>query len=248
MLIWTKSHPTMTSPPKSFTKEGLPLDRFGTPPSTNTDDGDCGPSRRISDCRPPQMVHSSITRPSSKRPLISESLPLRAGKSLKAGPCDCSLIDDDEDVLIDYFGTSASSPAATPLSQASASSSHWNLREQDVPALPSFYPLEKSAVFIPHASAPAVASRIADALQSRSIKSSFDAQHAKVDCVSESNVEFRIRLYRPRGEDLGHGLIVEVQRRFGFDVSYMQDVFAILDSAKGKESLEQNRTVALSLV
>ena len=230
----------MSSPPKSFTKDGLPLDRVGTLPSTNIDNGDCGPARRIGAmvCMPPQLVRSSITRPSSKRPLPSESPLIRASKSLKVGPCNFSLIDDEEDELIDYFGTNASSShaAATLVSHTGTSSSHWKIRERDVPALPSFYPLERTAEFIHHASAPNVASRIADALLARSIKSSFDALHAKADCVSESNVEFRIRLYRPRGENLDHGLIVEVQRRCGFDMSYLLDVFAILDSAKGNES------------
>ena len=244
----------MSSSPKAFTKEGLPLDsaRFGSPPSANTDAGDGGLARRIcaADCGTPQLAHSSSIRPSFKRPLLSApslpSPPLRAGKLLTPGTCHVSLIDDDdENELIDYFSTSGSAsihPAApTPISQDSASSSQWIVREQDVPALPSFYPLEKSAVLVPHASAPAMASRISNVLRARSIKSSYHAESAKVDCLSKSNVEFRIRLYRPRGEELGHGLIVEVQRRFGFDVSYMQDVFAILDSAEDKESLKQTQ-------
>jgi len=246
-------HPTMSSSPNKFTQEGLPLNRAGfrAPPSGNITVGDGGPARRVCvvDCGPPQLIHSSITRPSSKIPLPSESAlsspPLRAEKSLTLGPCHGSLTDDDDELeLIDYFSTSGSAsihPAAapTPVSRDGVSSSHWNVREQDVPTLPSFYPLEKSAVLVPHASAPAVASRIADVLRARSITSSYHGENAKVDCISESNVEFRIVLYRPRGEELGHGLVVEVQRRFGFDVSYIQDVFAILDSAE--DNLQDQR-------
>ena len=54
-----------------------------------------------------------------------------------------------------------------------------------------------------------------------------------MDCISTTNVEFRIRLYRGRGE-YKHGIIVEVQRRSGFNLSYMHDVYAILDAAEGK--------------
>lgn len=210
-----------------FTKEGLPLDhtRFGIA-ITTTDLGDHrGPARRI-DCRPPQL----ITAPSisSKR---SYSGAPRA-RLLKVGPNHSSLIDDDEDELVDYFGMSRgdSAPLAT---ETVSSSSHWNVRDHNVPTLPSFYPLEKSAVFVPQASAPILATRIAAVLQARSIVASFSARNAKVDCVSKSHVELRIRLYRGRGE-YKQGIIVEVQRRLGFDLSYMQDVNAILDAAEGK--------------
>lgn len=139
---------------------------------------------------------------------------------------------------MDYFGMSCGG-AAVPLNSPTAatpttpSGSHWNVCEHDVPTLPSFYPLEKSAVFVPQASAPIMAAHIASALQARSIDATYDAQRAKVDCVSKSNVEFRIRLYRGRGE-YKHGIIAEVQRRSGFDLNYMQDVYAVLDAAEGK--------------
>lgn len=79
-----------------------------------------------------------------------------------------------------------------------------------------------------------MAAQITTALQARSIDATFDGQNAKVDCVSKTGVEFRIRLYRGR-DKYSHGIIAEVQRRMGFDVSYAQDVFAILDAAEGKQ-------------
>ena len=92
-------------------------------------------------------------------------------------------------------------------------------------------------MFAPQATAPILAARVPAALQARSIVSNFDAKNAKVDCVSKAHVEFRVRLYRGRGE-YSHGLIVEVQRRMGFDLSYSQDVFAILDAAEGKANAQ----------
>mmetsp|Transcript_37967 Transcript_37967/g.68372 ORF Transcript_37967/g.68372 Transcript_37967/m.68372 type:complete len:457 (-) Transcript_37967:23-1393(-) len=218
-----------------FTKEGLPLDhtRFGTAVTT-TDVCDGGPARRI-DCRPPQLISAPSIRPSKRA-----SPDARRTKSLSEASLCRSLIDDDDDELIDYFGSTSApltSPAAPTTVNVMSSSSHWNVHEHNVHTLPSFYPLEKSAVFVPHASAPILASRIAAVLQARSIAASYDAVNAKVDCVSMFLVEFRIRLYRGRGET-NHGIIVEVQRRAGFDLSYTQDVYAILDAAEGKNVKE----------
>merc|ERR1719253_2093323 len=108
----------------------------------------------------------------------------------------------------------------------------WDVRERHVRALPSFYPLEKSSVVV-RAAAGVIAARIVSVLKSRGVAASYDAPNAKADCVSADAVEFRVRLYRARGE--GAGLVVEVQRRDGFALSYIQDVFAILDAVQGKE-------------
>lgn len=100
---------------------------------------------------------------------------------------------------------------------------------------PSFYPIEKSSVFVPQVSAQTLAYRIASVLQARSTSAAYDDQKAKVYCVSSSGVEFCIRLYRGRAE-YKHGIIVEVQRQSGFDLGYTQDVYAILDAAEGKDA------------
>eukprot|EP01083_Nonionella_stella_P131042 397854_1 len=111
------------------------------------------------------------------------------------------------------------------------SNSPWDVRDHNVPNLPSFYPLDQAAAFVPQASPPILATRIVSALKSRSISVTYDVKNVKVDCVSKSDVHFRVRLYRGRGE-YNHGIIVEVQRREGFDISYAQDVYAILDAAE----------------
>eukprot|EP00934_Nitzschia_sp_Nitz4_P006502 Nitzschia sp. Nitz4//scaffold162_size51285//38109//39260//NITZ4_006975-RA/size51285-processed-gene-0.90-mRNA-1//1//CDS//3329537991//6492//frame0 len=118
--------------------------------------------------------------------------------------------------------------AAAPVS---TSKFVWSLSE--VPTLPEFHPLERTAVFCPNASASVVAARISDLLRERSIEAFYDDDKAKVKCVTTDGVDFRIRLYRGRNQ-YSHGIIVEVQRRFGFSIHFHADTQAILDTAQGK--------------
>jgi len=222
----------------SFTAAGLPLDhvRFGAASITD----DAGPARRVDCCpaqlhlaapsllRTPMLNNLKGASPKLSPPSLSS---FASAPSLTVGINDSDLMDDDDEI-IDYFSSSSASPFSFPAAAASAkpSSSSWDVCDRNVPTLPSFYPLEKTAAFVPQASAPIVASRIVTALKARSIDATFDAQNAKVDCITKSNVEFRVRLYRGRGE-YSHGIIVECQRRHGFDISYAQDVYTILDAA-----------------
>lgn len=107
----------------------------------------------------------------------------------------------------------------------------WELLE--VPTLPEYHPLERSAVFVPHASATNVSRRISEVLRDRSIEASYDDDKAKATCVSADGVDFRVRLYRGRGS-FAHGIIVEVQRRFGSSLNFYQETMAILSAAEGK--------------
>jgi hypothetical protein len=102
-----------------------------------------------------------------------------------------------------------------------------------VPTLPEYHPLERTAVFVPHESPAVVAIRISDVLRDRSIESYFDDEKAKVRCTTTEGVDFRIRLYRGRGR-FSHGIIVEVQRRFGTSNVFHSDTMAVLDAAEGK--------------
>jgi len=104
----------------------------------------------------------------------------------------------------------------------------------DVPTLPDMYPLELTAVFVPHADALLVGRRIANALRRLSIPTKFDDKKAKAKCVAKYGVDFRVRLYRGKGK-FCHGIIAEVQRRFGFSTRFAADARAILDAAEGKE-------------
>jgi len=65
-----------------------------------------------------------------------------------------------------------------------------------------------------------------------------------VKCITNEGVDFRIRLYRGRNQ-YSHGIIVEVQRRFGFSLNFHFLTKAILDAVEGKKttslmSLEEN--------
>lgn len=107
----------------------------------------------------------------------------------------------------------------------------WSLPE--APFLPEFHPLERTAVFVPNAQATTVSARISDVLRDRSIEASFDDSKGRARCVTSDGVDFRVRLYRGRGQ-YSHGIIVEVQRRFGTSINFHSDTKAILDSAEGK--------------
>lgn len=106
----------------------------------------------------------------------------------------------------------------------------WKL--QSVPTLPDLYPLERTAVFVTD-SAQIIAGRLAKVLRERSIEASYDDAKAKVTCMSTEGVDFRIRLYRGRGQ-FSNGIIVEVQRRFGSGLAAYTETKAILDAAEGK--------------
>jgi hypothetical protein len=103
----------------------------------------------------------------------------------------------------------------------------------DVPDLPEFHVLERTAVFVPNSSPSCVAKRISDVLRDRSIQAVFEDDKAKVKCITEDGVDFRVRLYRGLGK-FSHGIIVEVQRRFGASLDFRGVTMAILDSAEGK--------------
>lgn len=218
----------------THSREGLPLDHTRShvaPPFT--DARNSGTARRI-DCQPPQsqFMAAPSSSPTPKSRLSEDVAPAR--KLLTVGPVHGSLIDDDDDELVDYF-SGGGSGAPAPDDIEPLASSPWRVRESTVRTLPSFYPLEKSSVFVPRASASAIAARIATVLRDRSIVAWYDAQNAEADCVSKSRVEFRVRLYRGRGHEFKQGIIVELQRRAGFAMSYFQDVYAILDAAEGKD-------------
>jgi hypothetical protein len=111
----------------------------------------------------------------------------------------------------------------------------WDMK--DVPGLPEFYPLERTACFVPNIpgnEAMIVANRVSNVLREMSIDATYDNIKAKAKCMTPENVDFRVRLYRGRNQ-YNHGIIVEVQRRFGFSINFHSQTMAILDSAEGKK-------------
>ena len=127
-------------------------------------------------------------------------------------------------------GGQGHSPMVRSRTDRAANASVWSLT--DVPVLPEFHPLEKTAVFVPFSSPAEVAARLSDVLRERSIQANYDSAKAKVQCMTADSVDFRIRLYRGRSK-YSHGIIVEVQRRFGTSVDFHETTKAILDSAEG---------------
>ena len=124
------------------------------------------------------------------------------------------------------------------------SQDHYGWTFDDVPTLPEFHKLEQTAVLVPSVVVPEVASRVCDVLRSRSVEATFDNLKAKAKCVTEDGVEFRIRFYRGR-DKFCDGLIVEVQRRFGYSASFHEIVFSILDAAEGKPLMSQEFNLKL---
>jgi hypothetical protein len=107
----------------------------------------------------------------------------------------------------------------------------WTLRE--VPTLPELHPLERTAVFVEGSSPTEISQAISKVLMERSIEAEYENEKAKAKCLTPEGVECRVRLYRGRGK-YSHGIIVEVQRRFGASVNFHEHVTAILDAAQGK--------------
>ena len=247
----------MNSPSEStsqplFTSEGLPIDHMNVGAASNTSDvADGGPTRRIvapstafafsqphlTDPSSASLTPTSLSKTVNLE-LAPPSLRAQSRHHLRDSANRRSLIDDDDDELFDPF-SAAPAPLAASIDlmdsedEEVTSARRWLLRDDCVPTLPSFYPLDKSAVFIPEASAPVIADRIQKILRARSIATEYCSKQAKAECLSKTNVDFHVRLYRGRGE-FKHGIIVEVQRRDGFDLTYQKDVFAILDAAEGR--------------
>jgi|UniRef100_A0A8J9X798 hypothetical protein len=129
--------------------------------------------------------------------------------------------------------TTLKTAPTTALVKAAAEPFVWDL--SSAPTLPDLHPLERTAAFVPHVSSSEISRRISQILRERSIEACYEDDKAKVKCTTPDGVDFRIRLYRGRG-DFHHGIIVEVQRRFGAAFSFHGDTYAILSAAEGKEN------------
>lgn len=136
--------------------------------------------------------------------------------------------------------TSAITSVNPPVTKVAPFAQHrpgvWKLLPDMIPTLPEYYVLEKSAVFVPNAASnpSEVSMRISAELRDRSIEARYDEDVAKAKCVTPEGVDFRIKMYRGRGK-FSHGIIVEVQRRFGMSTHFHVDTMAILERAQGVE-------------
>ena len=238
-----------------LTSSGLPLDHTQSATRTTDKGGDGGVARRI-DCGSLPSATLLQKTPTNNLNLKRRSSPAAEGAAQDENVKPRrrrSLVDDDDDEIVDYFhktsydnNTSSETSAAptTTSTDTSLTSPFWPV--STIPSLPSLnYPLEKTSVHIPSQqilSPSIISQRIVSILQQRSISATYDTSNAKVDCITKTNVEFRIRLYNNnKGRTITtgdnnnnqHGIIVEIQRRNGFNLSYMKDVHAILDAAVG---------------
>jgi len=119
----------------------------------------------------------------------------------------------------------------------------WEL--SSVPLLPHFHPVEQTAVFVPHmAATPTVVSaRISAILRELAVEAVYDTTKAKIKCTTlEDQIEFRLRLYQGRAPAYRHGIIVELQRRFGTSLAFHAITQAILAAAQGKTSKSKTTT------
>jgi hypothetical protein len=132
--------------------------------------------------------------------------------------------------------TRTSKPQAVTASTVSGAPAPfaWTLRE--VPTLPELHPLERTAVFVEGSSPAEISQAISKVLMERSIEAEYENEKAKAKCLTPEGVECRVRLYRGRGK-YSHGIIVEVQRRFGASSNFHEHVTAILDTAQGMTPL-----------
>jgi len=107
----------------------------------------------------------------------------------------------------------------------------WIVTAENLEMVPKDFPLERTHREIHDTEAGKVATRISDALRKLSIQAEFDGEKAKAKCQTQDFVSFRIRLYA--GGMGGQPVIVEVQRRSGGGMSFMQSCRAILGAAEG---------------
>lgn len=180
-------------------------------PNMIDDDDDDGPSRRI----------ASNFNPSNLA-MMEPNMP-----SFTNGPS---------------FGNNSMMQSAVQAKQAAAlavppPSARYVWKLKEIPTLPDLLPLERSAVFVENVTTQEVAKRISEILHSRSIEATYNDEKAKVKCVTEDGVEFRVRLYRGRG-NFSHGIIAEVQRRFGASSNFQCEINAILDAVQGKKTIK----------
>lgn len=115
---------------------------------------------------------------------------------------------------------------------------------EDAPVLPAFHKLERTAVFCPHSSAQSIAARVSATLKNRSIQAKYNGPNA--ECQTMENVLFSVFLYRGKKE-YSHGIICEVQRRFGDSFCYWEEAVAILDAAENKTRGEPRKKKARSM-
>jgi len=120
---------------------------------------------------------------------------------------------------------------------------------------PDSYHLQKSSIFVPHASPPEVAMRTSEALRLQSIvpKFVYDNEVTETpvaEAVAHNNHRFCIRLFRGK-ESYSHGVIVEIKFELGFSFLFRKDICDMISDAanSGNENeIRQEYNTRKSLV
>lgn len=94
-------------------------------------------------------------------------------------------------------------------------------------AIPSYYKLERTHIYVPNASSLKVSERIADFLRTESIAAIFDDKQALAKAETSRCLKFAVRLWEAKDQ-----VVVEVQRTSGCCFLYQQTAKAVLCAAK----------------
>ena len=129
------------------------------------------------------------------------------------------------------FQESKLTSTLTKLCSSSLSSGTWNVPLGSIKPKPDNYTLDQMSTIVMGSDAQSIATKISACLRQRSILAIYGETKAKAKCVSAEGVEFRIKLFAGKGR-FSKGVIVEVQRRNNWSISYFQDCRAILESAE----------------
>lgn len=120
-------------------------------------------------------------------------------------------------------------------------SSNWKVLDEDLEEVPEHFILERTSRVINDTSATIVSTRIADCLRNRSVEVKFSAKKAKAKCKNREFVKYTISLFQGESDEEFEDcitVIVELQRRSGSSISFMNDCRAILAAAEGEDSEE----------
>lgn len=109
----------------------------------------------------------------------------------------------------------------------------WNVGQSDLKNVPNLWNLDPTAIFIPYITGQKVAERVSDCLRRASIYAEYINEPVKARCKTLNLVDFRIRLFKGRG-DYDHGVIVEVQKRDGCSISFSRIRKYVLNELQGK--------------
>lgn len=126
-----------------------------------------------------------------------------------------------------------------------ANRSNWQVKDDALRDVPSFYPLEKSSKFVSDKPSD-IANRISDCCRVMSVQACFDNDLATADLKTSEHVEIHITLWKSSSSNdtttsssRTPVTIVEAQRRKGDAVTFYKYCHSLLSAADGKFSYEE---------